>query len=135
MSLALRVPGAVRLPGRARSDVGAVTVEAAISLLALAAAVAVLMWGVGLLGAQLALGEASRAAARAAARGEGAASVTAEAQRLAPAAEVRIRGGGGRIEVEVVRVVTPPGLLGRLGSFRLASVATAAVEPVVEGAP
>lgn len=131
MSRSHRVPGAARLPGRARPDTGAVTVEAAVSLLALAGVVGMLLFGIGLLGAQLAVGEASRAAARAAARGEAPASVVVEARRLAPGAEVVLRGSGDRVEVEVVRLVTPPGLLARLGPFRLAAVSTAGLEPVV----
>lgn len=131
MSRSHRVPGAARLPGRARPDTGAVTVEAAVSLLALAGVVGMLLFGIGLLGAQLAVGEASRVAARAAARGEAPASVVVEARRLAPGAEVVLRGSGDRVEVEVIRLVTPPGLLARLGPFRLAAVSTAALEPVV----
>jgi len=131
MSRSFRVPGAARLPGRARPDTGAVTVEAAVSLLALAGVVGMLLFGIGLLGAQLAVGEASRVAARAAARGEAPASVVVEARRLAPGAEVVLRGSGDRVEVEVIRLVTPPGLLARLGPFRLAAVSTAALEPVV----
>lgn len=132
MTHALRVPGAARLPGRARSDEGAVAVEAAISLLAIMAVVAMLISGIGLLGAQLAVGEAARAAARSAARGGSASVVEAEARRLAPGSSVTLRTAGDRIEVEVVRVVDAPGPLARLGSFRLAAAATAAVEPVVE---
>ncbi len=131
MSRSLRVPGAARLPGRTRTDSGAVTVEAAVSLLALAGVVGMLLYGLGLLGAQLAVGEASRAAARLAARGDAPAAVVVEARRLAPGAEVVLRGSGDRVEVEVVRIVTPPGLLARLGSFRLGAVSTAALEPVV----
>ena len=95
-----------------------------------------LLFGLGLLGAQLAVGEASRAAARLAARGDAPGAVVVEARRLAPGAEVVLRGSGDRVEVEVVRLVTPPGLLARLGSFRLAAVSTAMLEPVVtEGSP
>ena len=79
MSRSFRAPGAARLPGRARSDTGAVTVEAAVSLLALAGVVGMLLFGLGLLGAQLAVGEASRAAARLAARGDAPGAVVVEA--------------------------------------------------------
>jgi len=96
---------------------------------ALAGVVGVLLWGVGLLGAQLAVGEASRAAARAAARGEDGIAVMAEARSVAPDADVVVARVGGRVEVRVERVVSPPGLLARLGAFRLSSAATAALEP------
>lgn len=135
MTRSPRVPGAFGLPGRARPDEGAVAVEAALSLLALVAVVAVLVWGVGLLGAQLAVGEAARAAARAAARGESTAVVEAEARHLAPGASVSIRVVGDRVEVEVAREVAAPGGLARLGTVDLASSATAAVEPVAAVTP
>lgn len=124
-----RVPGADRSPGRVRPDSGAVAVESAISLVALVGVVGVLLWGVGLLGAQLAVGEASRSAARAAARGEDGIAVMQEARRVAPGSDVVVAQVGDRVEVRVERVVSPPGLLSRLGSFRLSSVATAALEP------
>lgn len=133
MSSPLRVPGALRLPGRARSDTGAVAVESAIALVALAGVVGALLWGLGLLGAQLAVGEASRAAARAAARGEVQGVVVDEARRLAPGAEVSVAQVADRVEVRVERVVSPPGLLARLGSFRLSAVTTAGLEPGTGG--
>jgi Flp pilus assembly protein TadG len=132
MTRSHRVPGALGLPGRARPDEGAVAVEAAISLLALVVVVAVLVWGIGLLGAQLAVGEAARAAARAAARGESSAVIEAEARRLAPDASVSVTVTGDRVEVGVARSVGAPGGLARLGTFDLSSSATAAVEPVAE---
>lgn len=135
MSSSLRVPGARLLPGRVRSDSGAVAVESAIALVALAGVVGALLWGLGLLAAQLALGEASRAAARAAARGEQAVVVVDEAHRLAPGADVSIDQIADRVQVRVERVVTAPGLLARLGSFRLSAVATAGLEPGSGGSP
>ena len=110
-------------------DDGAVTVEAAVSLLALVVAVVALVWGMSLVGAQLAVGEASRAAARAAARGASDTDVAAEARRTVAAAEVRIVRDAARVQVEVSAVAAPPGLLGGLGSFRLSSTSTAAREP------
>jgi len=124
-----RGPGE-RLPGRARGgpDAGAVTVEAALSLLALVGVVAALLWSLGLLGAQLAIGEASRSAARAAARGEPRAQVEAEARRLAPGADIVLTVVGDRVDVLVARSVSAPGALARLGTFRLQSVTSAALE-------
>lgn len=129
MTSPLRVPGASRLPGRVRAEEGAVAVEAALSLVALVAVVGMLLWGVGLLGVQLAVGEASRAAARAAARGEPAAIVVDEARRAAADVDVAVDRVGDRVQVRVEREVAPPGLLARLGSFRLSAVATAGLEP------
>jgi hypothetical protein len=110
-------------------DTGAVTLEAAVSLLALVLAVVALVWGMSLVGAQLAVGEASRAAARSAARGAADSDVVAEARRTVTGAEVRIVRDAARVEVEVAAVAAPPGLLGGLGSFRLTSRSTAAREP------
>lgn len=135
MSRSLRVPGASRLPGRARSETGAVAVEAAIALVALAGVVGALVWGLGLLGAQLAVGDAARAAARAAARGETVASIVEEGRRTAPGAVVSVAQVGDRVQVTVEREVSPPGLLARLGSFRLGASATAGLEPGAGGSP
>ena len=129
MTSPLRVPGASRLPGRVRAEDGAVAVETALSLVALVAVVGMLLFGVGLLGAQLAVGEAARCAARAAARGETGAVVVEEARRVATDADVVVDHAGDRVQVTVARVVTPPGLLARLGTFRLSAVATAGLEP------
>jgi hypothetical protein len=92
-------------------------------------AVVALVWGMSLVGAQLAVGEASRAAARAAARGASDTDVAAEARSTVAAAEVRIARDAARVQVEVSAVAAPPGLLGGLGSFRLSSTSTAAREP------
>lgn len=120
-----------RGPSRSGSEAGAVTVEAALSLLAMVGVVAALVWGMSLLGAQLQVAEASRAAARAAARGDSYALVADEARRLVPGAAVDVRSVGGRVEVEVVGTVVPPGAFARLGPVRLASVAVAAREGVM----
>lgn len=125
-----QVPVGTRRPGprRVPSADGAVTVEAAVGVLALVAVTAVLVWAIGLLGAQLAVGEAARAAARMAARGESADAVRAEARRLVPAADVDLRTDVDHVVVEVSRSVTPPGALGRLGQVRLRAESSALVE-------
>ena len=126
MSCDLRGPGT--RPGHGPRDAGAVTVEAALSLLAMVGVVGALVWGMSLVGAQLTVGEASRAAARAAARGEGYALVVDEARRLVPGASVEVRGVGGRVEVEVVGRLRAPGPFAQLGDVRLTSISVAAVE-------
>ena len=127
------VPVGLRRPGPRPpthdGDRGAATVEAAFGVLALVAIVAVLAWCLSLLVAQLAVGEAARAAARVAARGEGSPAVAAEARRLVGDAEVEVRVEGDHVVVEVGRAVAPPGGLGRWGAVRLQADATALVEP------
>ncbi|MGE0818323.1 MAG: TadE family type IV pilus minor pilin [Candidatus Nanopelagicales bacterium] len=104
-------------------------VETALSLVALVAVVGMLLFGVGLLGAQLAVGEAARSAARAAARGEPGPVVVDEARRVASDADVVVEHAGDRVLVRVERAVTPPGVLARLGPIRLSAAATAGLEP------
>lgn len=97
-------------------------------VLAIMAVLLMVAWCTGLLLAQLAIGEAARAAVRVAARGDDAANVIAEAQRLVPGAQVFIDHIGPDIHVEVSQIVTPPGSLVRLGSVRLSASSVAADE-------
>jgi hypothetical protein len=126
------VPAGARRPGprsaTAPRDGGAVSVEAAFGIVALVAVVCVLAWCLSLLTAQLAVGEAARAAARVAARGEDAVAVREEAHRLVGDADVVIRVEADHVVVEVSRSVTPPGALARWGAVRLHADATALVE-------
>lgn len=124
-------PAGLSRPGSFRAaaaDRGAVTVETAFGILALIAVVSGLAWCLALLPAQLAVGEAARAAARSAARGDGDAVVRAEARRLVPGADVDLHLDVDHVVVEVSRTVTPPGALGRLGSVRLHAASVALVE-------
>jgi len=117
-------------PGHGPLDAGAVTVEAALSLLAMVGVVAALVWGMSLVGAQLTVGEASRAAARAAARGEPYAVVAGTARRLVPGAAVDVRELGRSVPRRrvvypresprrwVMRPVASRALLARSGSKR-----------------
>jgi Flp pilus assembly protein TadG len=134
MTLRTGAPAGARRPGHCRvrhqdRELGAVTVEAALALLAMTTVLAAVVWALGLLAAQLALGDAARAAARAAARSESAGEVEAEARRLVPDATVSLRSEGDRVVVEVRRVVSAPGLLGRFGEVELDASAVAAAEP------
>ena len=90
---------------------------------------AAVVWALGLLAAQLAVGDAARAAARAAARSDSGVEVEAQARRLVPEASVSLRSEGEHVVVEVRRVVRAPGLLARFGEVELVATATAAAEP------
>jgi hypothetical protein len=88
-----------------------------------------LAWLLGLVGAQLAVGDAARASARVAARGDAEARVVAEARALVPGARVEVRPlAEGRIEVRVRHRVVPPGPLSALGAVELSASATALLE-------
>jgi hypothetical protein len=134
VSAASVVPAGAHRPGRPRGrtprgDGGAVTVEAAVALLALVALVLPLAWVLGLVGAQLAVGEAARAGARVAARGEVDPRVAEEARSLVPGASVEVRRlPEDRVEVRVRHRATPPGPLAALGGVELAASATALIE-------
>jgi hypothetical protein len=130
MQLPFRVPAGPRRPGPRPSaaERGAVSVEAAFGILALLAVVSALVWCLSLLIAQLALGEAARAAARVAARGDDLAAVRDEAHRLVGGAVVVVRTDSGHVVVDVTRSVTAPGALARWGAVELHADATALVE-------
>jgi hypothetical protein len=126
------VPAGARRPGPRptdrSADHGAVSVEAAFGILALLVVVSTLVWSLSLLIAQLAVGEAARAAARVAARGDDLAAVSDEVHRLVPNAVVVVRTESGHVVVEVRRSVTAPGALARWGAVDLHADATALVE-------
>ena len=132
MERTIAIPAGVSRPGahRARlgADDGAVTVEAAFGILALVAVVGVLAWCLALLPAQLAVGEAARAAARVAARGDDPVVVSEEARRLVPDAQVEVHLDVDHVVVDVTRTVSPPGVLARWGSVHLRAESVALVE-------
>jgi hypothetical protein len=132
MQLPLVVPAGARRPGprpcSPDEDRGAVSVEAAFGILALLVVVSALVWCLSLLIAQLAVGEAARAAARVAARGDDLEAVRAEAHRLVDDAVVVVSTGSGHVVVEVSRSVSAPGALARWGAVELHADATALVE-------
>lgn len=129
--IALRdgVPGGASRPGHRRRESGAVSVEAALAMLGLVAVTVGLAWCLGVLGGQLAVGEAARAAARVAARGESSAAVTAEARRVAPGSDVDLQVDADHVVVVVHRSVTLPGALARWGVVELHADATGLLEP------
>ena len=122
------VPGGKRRPGPVREDAGAVAVEAAYGIGGLVIVALALAWLLSLVGAQLAVGEAARAGARIAARGESDAAAAAEGRRLVPSAVVLVDRTGGRVRVVVRREVRPPGVLAGLGTVLLAAEASAVEE-------
>jgi hypothetical protein len=116
---------------RRSHDRGAVAVEAAVAVLVLVVVLLAAAWCLLAVLAQLGVGEAARAGARVAARGETDAAVAAEAHRLVAGADVDVRHDGDHVVVEVGRSLAPPGPLGRWGSVRL----RARAEALVESAP
>lgn len=113
---------------RRSHDRGAVAVEAALAAFVLVVVLLACAWCLLLVLAQLGVGEAARAGARVAARGENDASVAAEAHRLVASSSVDVRHDGDHVVVDVSRWVSPPGALGRWGSVRLRAEASALVE-------
>ena len=104
------------------------TVEAAFAMLGLVAVVAALAWCLAIIGAQLAVGEAARAAVRVAARGESSDAVGDEAHRLVPEAAVQVRVDADHVVVHLQRTVTLPGVLARWGGIALRADAVALLE-------
>ena len=108
---------------------GAVTVEAALALLAMTVVLAGVVW------ASACSAPSSRSARRPAPRrgrqprADSAAEVRAEAQRLVPDASVSLGSEGDHVLVQVRRVVRAPGLLARFGAVELEASAIAAAAP------
>jgi hypothetical protein len=116
-----------------RRDAGMATAEIAVALPALIVLVAAAMTAVSVLTAQLRCVDAAREAARAAARGETAATVTSLARRTGPTgAHVEVAGGV-EIRATVTAVARPAG--GVLPAFRVSGTAVALREPEPTGVP
>lgn len=120
-----------------QSDRGSVTAETAVALPALAAVLALSLWAVAAVTAQLQCVDAARVAARAVARGEPAARSSAVAQQAAPdGAAISLRRSGDLVTVEVRSVARLPGPWGdRAPSLHVGAQATAAVEGTAGGEP
>jgi len=115
-----------------RTDRGSATAEIAVALPALVLVLAVCVWALTVVAADLRCAEAARAAARAAARGEEPAGVTAAARRAAPGqADVSTGTDGDLVAVRVSWTVRPavPLLARLLPGMTIAETATARVEP------
>ena len=119
-----------------RRDAGMVTAETAVLLPVLVVVLAAAVFVLACVAAQLKCVDAARSAARVAARGEPVATVTASAERLAPAdARVVVGPGGGlgdaaTVEVVVRAQVRPFGrALRGVPAVGVRARAVAAVEP------
>ncbi|RKN10151.1 TadE family type IV pilus minor pilin [Streptomyces radicis] len=94
-------------------DGGYVTAEAAIVIPALVALLGMLLWGLGAVAVQTRCGDAARAGARAAARGESEAQVRSVASAAAPeGADVMVEREGSLFRVTVAAGAPGPGPLG-----------------------
>lgn len=112
-------------------DEGSVTAETAVVMPGLVLVLAVCLWAVGLVGAQLRCVEAARAGARAAARGETDADVAARARHAAgDGADVAVERRGDDVVVRIRLRRTAPGVLGGLlPAYVVSADATAQREP------
>ena len=135
--LAASVPTGAHRSGRCgrqdRGTGGAVTVEFAIALVGLVVVLAMLTWSLLVLGMFLRAGDAARAGARLAARGEPYATIRDEVGRTIPGAEVNLEHeatpAGNRETVTVRTRLTPPlGPLSGIGSVEVVGRASALQE-------
>ena len=112
---------------------GSVTAETAVVLPVLLVVLAMAVWVLAAVSAQLRCTDAAALGARAAARGDEVAAVTALAQRAAPeGALVRVAGGTEQVEVVVRARVRPfGGVLDALPPVEVSGRAVAAREDVV----
>lgn len=109
---------------------GAVTAETAVVLPVLVAFVLALVWVVSLAAAQVRVVDAAREVARAAARGDPAATAVAWGRRVAPdGASIRLSRQAGSVVVDVAAPVRGPGgLLGFLPGVSVHARSVAAAE-------
>lgn len=126
-----------RHPYRVRNlDRGSVTAETALALPVLLVVLAMALWVLACVHAQLRCTDAAGTAARAAARGEPAEAVAGVGRAVGPTgAEVRVNVGRQHVEVVVRAQVRPlGGVLARLPAVQVSGRAVAAREELV-GAP
>nr|WP_110945468.1 TadE family type IV pilus minor pilin [Streptomyces avicenniae] len=111
---------------RRGGDGGYVTAESAIVVPALVLLLGAMLWGLGAVLVQLRCGDAARAGARAAARGEPVADVTAVAEAAAPGgARVEVHRDGELYRVRVLAATVGPDAL----ALELTGEAVAHAEP------
>jgi hypothetical protein len=116
-------------------DGGSVTAETAVVLPALVVVLALSLWAVGAVTAQLRCVDSARVAARALARGESAAMATARAREAGPPeAEVTISRAGDLVTVEVRATARAPGWPGHGPALEVGARAVATVEDAVPSA-
>ncbi len=133
-----RSPRAERVDGRSTApaldpggrEAGSVTAEAAVVLPSLFVVLALAVFALACVSAQLRCTDAAALAARAAARGDSAAVVEASARAVAPeGAQVQVTRRGPHVEVVVRAGVRPLGAaVGSLGPVRVSGRAVAARE-------
>lgn len=127
------MPGG-QLPGRQSGDRGSVTAETAVVLPALAVVLALSLWAVSAVTAQLRCVDSARVAARALARGESPTVATARAREAAPPrAVVTIHRSGELVSVEVRAEARAPGWAGHGPALEVGARAVATVEDAGPG--
>ena len=115
--------------GRTTRDDGYVTAETAVVLPALLVVLAMAVWVLAAVGAQLRCTDAAGVAARSAARGDAPAQVRSAGERVAPGAAVDVRVGPQTVEVVVRTEVRPlGGVLSGLPGLAVSGRAVAARE-------
>ena len=111
---------------RAGGDGGYATVEAAVALPSLLVVLAMAVWVIACVGAQLRCVDAARAAARVAARGDSVAASTAAGRATGPrGARVQVTTTGARVVVVVQAQVRPFGVAVHLPSVHVQARAVA----------
>ena len=115
---------------RGARDRGSVTAETALVLPVLVVVLAMAVWVLAAVGAQLRCVDAAAGAARAAARGESSAAVTELGRRLGPdGAVVRVERRGEQVHVHVSAQVQPFRSLRVLPALRVEATSVALIEP------
>lgn len=113
-------------------DRGSVTAETALALPVLMVVLAMAVWVLAAVGAQLRCVDAASGAARAAARGESPAAVASLGRSLAPGgAQVRVEQRGEQVHVTVSARVQPFAVLSVLPALEVSGRSVALVEPGV----
>jgi hypothetical protein len=113
-------------------DRGSVTAETALALPVLVVVLAMAVWVLAAVGAQLRCVDAASGAARAASRGESAAAVDALGRRLAPDGPVvRVEHRGEQVHVTVIAQVRPLPAVRVLTALEVDATSMAVLEPGV----
>ena len=119
-----------------RSDLGYATAEAAVALPSLLVVLAMAVWVIACVGAQLRCVDAARAAARVAARGDSDATSAAAGRATGPAgATVHLQRSGSQVVVVVQAEVRPFGVAVHLPSVHVQARAVAEREDAAVPAP
>lgn len=118
------------MPRASNRQRGSVTAETAVVLPVLVVVLAMALWALAAVAAQIQCVDAARGAARAAARGEPTTRVVDVARRLGPdGARVEVVRRDGEVEVRVGAVVRPFAVLPAVPALPVSATAVALVEP------